>query len=497
MGSDAPSEESPERTNAGQFSSVFYEKRVAFFTLLAVLPSVLVSGVLLALWPWPLFLKVVLILLVVSISALLGRLLRKQIVYPLHTLSNVIAALREEDFSFRARGATPNDPLGQLALEINTLAELLAAQNTRTIEATTLLRRVMESVDVPMFAFDPGRTLRLVNSAGERMLRKPTTALLGRNAGELSLGSLLAVDGETQIVLPQTAERRWFVRRSEFRQNGLPHTLLVLADVSRVLREEERMAWQRIIRVLGHELNNSLAPIKSIAGTLAARVSGLPVEVEQQQDFQRGLNIIESRAASLNRFLQAYRRLAQMPRPSAVLISVGPLMERVAALESRLEVELEAGPELEVSLDVDQIEQMLINLIKNAAEAALDAHGDHPANAQVVAAWSVRNGQLEITIEDNGAGLSNPDNAFVPFYTTKPEGSGIGLVLSRQIAEAHGGSMRLGNRQNDAGCVATVTLPLYSQSSAIGHQLAKTNSLRRPSASNQVFEDENRGISHA
>src|SRR5689334_2613347 len=214
MGSDAPSEGSPERTSAGQFSSVFYEKRVAFFSLLAVLPSVLVSGVLMALWPWPLFLKVVLILLVVSISALLGRLLRKQIIHPLHTLSNVIAALREEDFSFRARGATPHDPLGQLALEINTLAELLAAQNTRTIEATTLLRRVMESVDVPMFSFDPSSTLRLVNPAGERLLRRSAAALLGRDAEQLNLESLLSGDNETQIVLPQTPDRRWFVRRS-------------------------------------------------------------------------------------------------------------------------------------------------------------------------------------------------------------------------------------------------------------------------------------------
>lgn len=480
MGSDASRDDrSREKVSPNQTSSIFYEKRIALFTLLAVLPASLTAGVLLAFRPWPVSLRVASILILCLVSTLLGRLLRKQIIHPLHTLSNVIAALREEDFSFRARGATPHDPLGQLALEINTLAELLAAQNTRTIEATTLLRRVMESVDVPMFSFDPSSTLRLVNPAGERLLRRPAAALLGRDAEQLNLESLLSGDNETQIVLPQTPDRRWFVRRSQFRQNGIPHTLLVLADVSRVLREEERSAWQRLIRVIGHELNNSLTPIKSIAATLATRVSTLELESQEQQDFNRGLGIIESRAASLNRFLQAYRKLAQMPRPSAQMVSLRPLVERAAALEPRVRIDIQASQDVHVCLDEDQVEQMLINLIKNAAEAALEAHLADPANARVGITWSTADAELAITIMDNGPGLSNPDNAFVPFYTTKPQGTGIGLVLSRQIAEAHAGSLRLANRKDLAGCIATVRLPFQLEKSFVsGQPVAKTNMLK-------------------
>jgi two-component system, NtrC family, nitrogen regulation sensor histidine kinase NtrY len=228
--------------------------------------------------------------------------------------------------------------------------------------------------------------------------------------------------------------------------------------------------------VLGHELNNSLAPIKSIAGTLAGRVSELPIGDEEQQDFRRGLGIIEARAASLNRFLQAYRRLAQMPRPWLGMVDLRSLVERVAALEPRVRVEVQGGPALQVQMDADQIEQMLINLIKNAAEAALEGNAGKRDEAKVTVAWSASDSHLALRITDNGPGLMNADNAFVPFYTTKQEGTGIGLVLSRQIAEAHQGSIRLGNREGGGGCVATVVLPLYhGEASASEHQLSKSN----------------------
>jgi two-component system, NtrC family, nitrogen regulation sensor histidine kinase NtrY len=476
MDSSVPPEHRPATPGAEQTSSILYERRIALFTLVAALPGVVAATILIWLSPWSLSLRLLVMFALWGVSAFLVRLLRNQIVRPLHTLSNVIAALREEDFSFRARGATANDALGHLALEINTLAELLAAQNTRTIEATALLRRVMEAVDVPMFAFDPEGNLRLVNSAGERLLNKPAAALLGRTGAELGIGELMSAGNEAQIVLPQTPDRHWFVRRSRFRQNGVPHTLLVLADVSRVIREEERSAWQRLIRVLGHELNNSLAPIKSIAGTLAGRVSELPIGDEEQQDFRRGLGIIEARAASLNRFLQAYRRLAQMPRPWLGMVDLRSLVERVAALEPRVRVEVQGGPALQVQMDADQIEQMLINLIKNAAEAALEGNAGKRDEAKVTVAWSASDSHLALRITDNGPGLMNADNAFVPFYTTKQEGTGIGLVLSRQIAEAHQGSIRLGNREGGGGCVATVVLPLYhGEASASEHQLSKSN----------------------
>jgi nitrogen fixation/metabolism regulation signal transduction histidine kinase len=285
--------------------------------------------------------------------------------------------------------------------------------------------------------------------------------------------SCLSCENETLVDLPFAGGARWFVRRRAFRQRGIPHTLVVLSDVSRALREEERQAWQRLIRVIGHELNNSLAPIKSIAGSLNARLSETNLDPEEKRDFERGLAIIESRVASLNRFLQAYRRLAQMPPPVLRECSIPVLVDRVIALEERVEVKVVPGPEVRLAADPDQLEQMLINLLRNAADAVLEVSSaagkvngsgsGSESEAPVILTWQLTDRDVILRVEDRGPGLMNPGNAFVPFYTTKAEGSGIGLILSRQICEAHGGSLELKNRRQGRGCVATIVLPRVSR----------------------------------
>jgi len=306
-------------------------------------------------------------------------------------------------------------------------------------------------------------------------VQQPSVRLLGRTAKEIGLDSCLSAESGTLIPLQfHGPNARWLVRRSSFRQKGVPHTLIVLSDVSRALREEERGAWQRLIRVLGHELNNSLTPIKSIAGSLHAQVSQTVLDMEARKDFQRGLAIIETRADSLNRFLQAYRQLAQMPPPVVRKTALAPIVERVAGLETRLRVEVIPGPDIQLMLDPDQFEQMLINLVRNAVEAVLEPrHAENAAqpatNTQsplcsphVVMHWETVEKDIVLTIDDNGPGFLNPSNAFVPFYTTKPAGSGIGLVLSRQIAEAHGASIELLNLTNRKGCRARIVMPVQS-----------------------------------
>jgi nitrogen fixation/metabolism regulation signal transduction histidine kinase len=243
------------------------------------------------------------------------------------------------------------------------------------------------------------------------------------------------------------------VHRSTFRQRGVPHDLLLLTDVSAALREEERQAWRRLIRVLGHEINNSLAPIKSIAGSLRTQlISGVATD----EDLDRGLHIVESRAESLHRFVQAYRQLAQLPPPRLQKTPLAPLLERTLALEQRLHAEILGGPEVTLTIDPDQMEQMLINLVRNAVEAALATRTGKP---HVQVGWQVDAGKVIIGIEDNGPGIANDSNLFVPFYTTKAGGSGVGLALARQIVEAHAGSVRLINRQT-VGARAVVTLPV-------------------------------------
>ena len=446
----------------GRRFKLLYEKRVTLFAILAALPGIGFGTALIWTSTWSRDAKISVTVLELLLWLVLSLALHDQIVRPLQTLTNVVGALREEDYSFRARGAAPNDAMGELALEINALADILTEQRLQTIEATALLRRVVEEIDAPLFAFDPEHVLRLVNAAGERLLQQPGARLLGKTATELELNACFEAANETLVALPYSAPNaRWMLRKSSFRQSGVPHTLIVLSDVSRALREEERSAWQKLIRVLGHELNNSLAPIISIAGSLSSRLPLPELPEAQNADFQRGLCIIESRTAALHRFLQSYRRLAQMPSPTLQHTELRPLMERVAALETRLKVEISPGADLVVMLDADLIEQMLINLVRNAVDAALEQAqsakaGDAPS---VRMRWEQANGKVTLSVEDNGIGLLNPSNAFVPFYTTKPGGSGIGLVLSQQIAEAHGGAIELANRADARGCRVKVTLP--------------------------------------
>ncbi len=458
---------------------LLYEHRVSLYSLLVALPGIVVSCVFIWLQPWSLGSKFALLFVELLAWWLLALGLHAQTVHPLQTLANVVAALREEDYSFRARGATGDDALGELSLEVNALADLLADQRTRAIEATALLRRVVEEIDAPLFAFDPDRVLRLVNPAGEKILQQAAVRLLGRTADEIGLADCLNAASEALVALPaDSSNARWMVRKSRFRERGMPHTLVVLSDISRALREEERRAWQRLIRVLGHELNNSLAPIKSIAGSLSSRLAEIELDSDQRRDFERGLAIIEERTASLNRFLQAYRQLASMPPPAKKTVALLPIVERVVFLETRLAVEIGRGPDVTLMVDADQIEQMLINLVRNAVEAALEpslasnTNNDSSRNAttsmevrkpMVTVNWMLEGQNADqsvvLTIDDNGLGLLNPSNAFVPFYTTKPAGSGIGLALSRQIVEAHGGSIELSNLNGKRGCQVRVKLP--------------------------------------
>jgi PAS domain S-box-containing protein len=382
---------------------------------------------------------------------------QQRVVRPLQTMSNLLMALREGDFSFRARGAARRDPLGDVLAEINGLGEILQTQRRGALEATALLSTVMKEIDVAIFAFDAEGILRLVNPAGQALLGQPAERLLGRDAQAIGLAECL--EGEPNRILSPaalpTAQGRWNMRRSTFREDGRPHQLVVFGDLSRPLREEQLKSWQRLVRVLGHELNNSLAPIKSIAATLGASIERKPRQPDWEADMQSGLGVISARAESLERFLEGYTRLAKLPPPKAAPCDLEALLRRAAAIERRLSVEFEAGPPVALIADEAQVEHAVINLVKNAVDASLEQK-----DARVRISWRLGSGTVEIWVEDNGAGIAESSNLFVPFYTTKPDGSGIGLILCQQIAENHGGSLALYNRDDRSGCIAIMRLPL-------------------------------------
>lgn len=432
-----------------------------------------------------------------------GFAVRGMVVRPLQTLANMHAAIREGDFSMRGRATGRFDSLSMLMYEINALMAALREQKLGAMEAGALLNRVMAEIEVAVFAFDENRKLRVVNRAGERLLANNAERLLSRTADELGLAE--ALDGPTAQTLEKHfpgGSARWGMRRSTFRQGGMPHSLIVIADLSRALREEERQAWQRLVRVLGHELNNSLAPIRSIADSLDTLLKRQPRPEDWEDDLRHGLRIIADRSEALSRFMRDYARLTRLPQPQPQPVPLASLIMRIARLERRLTVGVIEGPHVTIEADPAQLEQVLINLIRNAVDATLEANASAsgvgpgvspgpaseasvssvsghdlsradaasnepgasaPANAippLVCVSWNVQATTAEVIVQDSGPGIANPGNLFVPFFTTKQGGSGIGLALSRQIAEAHGGTVFLRNREDARGAEAHVVLPL-------------------------------------
>ncbi len=431
-----------------------------FSIVFAGIPSTALALTLLWTGPYALYHKMEGTALLVLFWIGLSYSTRNRVVHSIRVLSNVISSLKEEDFSFRAMQAVSGDALGDLAIEINNLARALESERLGAMDAANLLRKVLSEVDAVILAFDTYGAVKLINSAGASFLGISEEAAMNRKASELGIGDL--VDGpasETITRFGADMEKRWIVRRGTFRQHGLPHRLLMLSEASEALRAEERMAWQRLVRVLSHEINNSLAPIKSITYTLSRMFSTDELEEHKRENLRTGLEVIGSRTEALNRFLQNYARLTKLPPPVRRKTALNRLLQHIAELESRMSIAVLPGPDVNVNVDQDQLEQALINLSRNAVDAVLMKPEPTISSLPVTISWSVNRNDVEIWIRDEGVGILDTSNLFVPFYTTKQKGSGIGLVLSRQIVEAHNGRLMVRNRKDKSGCEVEIRLP--------------------------------------
>jgi len=429
-----------------------FERRVLLGSWLVALPALLGVAVLLLVGVPDRVLCWVLGLAVVLATALIARWQHRRVVYPLYTLAGLLEALREGDYSMRG---VQGGVLGDAIYDINALADRLQKERLQFEDASRLLGKTLAALDSAVLVFDHDARLRLLNPAAQRLLAGDRSSLIGRQTGELALDVLLAAPS-AQVVRYTFPGRsgRFDIRHAPLRNEGRSGQLLVINDVGRVLREEERQAWQRLLRVLGHEVNNSLASIHSLAGTLATVIAREPLADDWREDARGGLQVIGNRAESLARFLAGYSRLAALPPPQKRELDLAVLVPAVARLEQRVAVQVEAGTTLPVQADPDQLEQAVINLLRNAVEASL------PGGGQVLMRWRSEGERALIEVLDDGPGLPGSDNLFVPFFTTKPDGSGIGLALVRQIAEAHEGGVSLSAREGVPGALAQLWLPL-------------------------------------
>lgn len=433
-----------------------FEKQIALRSLIAGLPAVLATIILLWVDEYSFKVQLTFDLFIICFWLGFSFSVGERITRPLQTLSNMLAALREGDYSVRARRARDAGALGEALREMNFLSAMLRRQRLSALEATALMRAIVSEIDSAIFTFDNEQHLKIVNRTGERLLSQSAERLVGRTAKELGLEEFLKHEttGGSKIlekVFP-SGVGRWSINSRTFREGGLQHQLLVITDLSKTLREEERKAWQRLVRVLGHELNNSLAPIKSLAGSLSNLLQQNPLPDDWRDDMKHGLEIISGRADSLTRFMVSYSRLTRLPPPRFENVRVADLINRIVGLEVRKNIKIISGANVFIQADTTQLEQLLINLLNNAIEATSETNGE------VEIGWQASHQSIDIWVKDEGQGIKNPANLFVPFFTTKPTGSGIGLILSRQIAEAHGGSLTLENRENQIGCVATLHL---------------------------------------
>ena len=439
-----------------------HERRILLLSLMTGATGVVVSVIFIWMSALSIEVKWTLTLLVLLTWVGFAFHVKAVVAFPLRTLSNLMGALREGDYALRARGASQSDAMGEAIWELNTLADTLRERRLGEAEATALLRKVMAEIDVAMFGFDSDCRLRLVNDSARQMLGRAEEQLLGCLADELGLHDCLS--GPTprvvDLVLPGRAGR-WEVRRGTYREKGVSHELVFLSDLTRTLHKEERLAWKRLVQVLRHEINNSLTPIQSVAESLYTLMRRDSRPTDWEADMQSGLEMIAERSAQLDRFVGSYSRLSHLPEPSFSDVDIGECVQHAVGLEKRMPVSVLSGPDVTVAADRGQLEQLLINIIANAVETIIESK--QPIEGSVTVSWQIYHQQLELWVDDDGPGLDPVNDPFLPFFTTKPHGSGIGLALSRQIAEAHGGYLTLDNRTQHRGCRACLCLPLIHE----------------------------------
>jgi two-component system, NtrC family, nitrogen regulation sensor histidine kinase NtrY len=429
------------------------EARLFLWVLTTAIPAAILLVWLSIESPLPAIAKIAIAVVLLLWIVIVADVIRRELLSHVRTLSNIIESTRSQDYSMKAARARDPGELAELYQEVNDLTESLKIGRQSEQELLSILETVVSEINVAIIVFDAHDKIRLVNQLASALLKSTAEQLAGVQFGDTVLAQL-SISNEPKLIdfrFPG-AEGRWQIRQHHYRHQGQPSRIVFIADLKQVLSDEEIAAWQRLIRVISHEVNNSLTPITSLCQTLTGMLS--QSDREADADVRIGLSVIAERAKGLQDFISVYARLARLPEPNRKPFPAVELADRLQRIFAGQPLEIVPFPDVTVFGDPVHLEQALINLIKNGLEA-------NPKGAAAVQLSCVlENDQCEFRIADHGAGIGNPDNLFVPFYTTKHEGAGIGLILCRQIATKHHGSVTLENREEGPGAVARLTVPL-------------------------------------
>ena len=380
--------------------------------------------------------------------------------YQIRTLSNLIESMIDGDYSLRGRLET-DLAFKELLDLINDLAETLSQHKIEAKESRLLLERIMEQMDALVIAVNEDGFIVMANASANKLLLGNLDNIATTKLSDLSVGKDI-INSDSGIIKfnhPQLSGEHFLFTES-FLSEGKQHRLYMLTNAERLLMEKERKAWQSLLRVLSHEMNNSLAPISSISQSMQSQLkkSNDDINIKQLLD---GVNIINERAESLNHFIASYSQLSHLPQPNKKPIQLHDLLTSTTSLFPQTSFTYDEF-NIELSLDKEQFEQVLINIFKNSIEAMNDSEVKN-----ITIRCLVESDKVRISVVDSGCGIANLDNVFVPFYTTKAEGSGIGLALCRQIIFNHSGTIDIANNVDSSGVTISISLPLSSND--IGH----------------------------
>jgi two-component system, NtrC family, nitrogen regulation sensor histidine kinase NtrY len=433
-----------------------FETRLCMLVLAGGLPSLTAIAVAMFHLPLSPYAKALLLSLLTSILVACAAVVRNRVRFHLLTLVNLTEAVRLGEYMLRGSHASGRDAMGTLVTSINAIAGTLQQQRLETQETRHLLDKVLAEVDVAILAFDESLRLRLANNMALRLLALEEHEAIGKTSGMLGMDFLLS-DDDTPIESFEYdfpgKSGTWRIQRSQHLERGNAFRLLFIVDLRAALRAEELNVWKRLTQVISHEVNNSITPIISLSATVQSLLNEVAIDDELAKELNIALELIAQRSQHLHYFVRRYAEMARLPAPNKILTDISPLLSRLPTLvsDTRVTLDLPSGPVI-AYCDPVQLDLVLVNLMKNAREAMMETGVISVRCRQESAFW-----QLEI--RDEGMGVTNPGNLFVPFYSTKKNGNGIGLIVSRQIVESHGGSLGLRNRSDRPGCIAELRLP--------------------------------------